>query len=159
MRERLGMVMWCRAVGGDGWAHLPPSSWSKIELEEEEQRRKGCPRECALRAHAPSRAGWWPPVDNVRARVARRGVVSRVEHVVCGGCRVAGLRARIARSLPSALWQGRAERCHTHQPQQRMRVSKDKWQDDLHRWRIIECLTGGHKGPISGHFSCTWCLA
>jgi hypothetical protein len=78
------MVMWCRAVGGDGWAHLPPSSWSKIELEEEEQRRKGCPRECALRAHAPSRAGWWPPVDNVRARVARRGVVSRVEHVVCG---------------------------------------------------------------------------
>ena len=43
------MVMWCRAVGGDGWAHLPPSSWSKIELEEEEQRRKGCPRECALR--------------------------------------------------------------------------------------------------------------
>ena len=43
MGQRLGMVMWCHAKGLEGWAHLPSSSSSKIDLEEEEQQRKGCP--------------------------------------------------------------------------------------------------------------------
>ena len=142
MGQRLGMVMWCHAKVGEGWAYLPLSSRSKIEVEEEEQQRKGCPRECALRAHAPSRAGWWPPVEKVRFRDARSGEISRVEHTVPVDAESADLRARIGRSLPSALWQGRAGGQPKRIGQGRLKAGKEDPPHTRHRRWLIDIHLG-----------------